>query len=82
MARTTTVIKRDEPSVAGDDPSVAGFCSRKGISRATYYNLRKRGCGPREVQPVPGGRIVITPEAERDWEKRFSKPAAAAAPAE
>jgi hypothetical protein len=57
------------------DPSVAGFCARKGISRATYINNRKRGRGPREIQPMPGGRIVITPEAEAEWENRFSKPA-------
>jgi hypothetical protein len=41
------------------DPSIAGFCERKGISRSTYVNLRKAGKGPRET-PAGARRIIIT----------------------
>jgi hypothetical protein len=42
------------------------FCSRNGFCRATYYNDRKRGQGPREM--VIGGRVRISAAAEADWQ--------------
>jgi hypothetical protein len=47
--------------------SIAGFCARQGFSRAHYYNLKKQRKGPREAHA--GSRVIITPEAERDWER-------------
>jgi hypothetical protein len=54
-------------------PTVDGFCFRKGISRSTYNNLRRRGLGPVEVQAVPGGKITITPENEQAYDRRHAK---------
>jgi hypothetical protein len=48
-------------------PTRKGFCRRKGISDAHYFNLRTRGEAPREIQA--GRRIIITPEAEAEWER-------------
>ena len=49
------------------DPSIAGFCRRKGISRGLYIKLRNAGKGPRES--AAGVRRIISPEAEADWDK-------------
>jgi hypothetical protein len=48
-------------------PTRKGFCRRKGISEAHYFNLKARGEGPRELQA--GRRIIITPEAEAEWDQ-------------
>jgi hypothetical protein len=46
--------------------TIAEFCRRNSISRAHYYELKKRGLTPREVRDL--GRIpFITVEAEDDW---------------
>jgi hypothetical protein len=52
-----------------DDRSIAGFCRRKGICRATFYLWRKAGRGPRETRI--GNRWLITPEAEADWDREY-----------
>jgi hypothetical protein len=52
------------------DPSIRGFCERKGISRSTYLNLRKRGEGPKETRA--GVRVIITEQAEADWDRARS----------
>ena len=44
------------------------FCYSHGISRATYYNMRKRGEGPDETRAC--GRILISEESARRWRKR------------
>jgi hypothetical protein len=67
-----TAKPRHTPNPSPRDPSIAGFCQRKGISRATYYNNRARGLGPAETQTVPGGRITITLESEAEWEQRHT----------
>ena len=58
---------RDEPLVERAGKSVAEFCYAYGISRSTFNNYQKRGVGPAMTQPVPGGRVIITPEAEHAW---------------
>lgn len=47
--------------------SIAEFCFRNGICRASYYNLKKAGKGPREM--LVGGLRRITPAAEADWQR-------------
>jgi len=47
--------------------TIAEFCARNGISRATYFNLRGRGEGPREIQI--GVRKLISKEAAADWRR-------------
>jgi hypothetical protein len=49
------------------DPSIAGFCTRKGISRSTYTVMRSAGQGPRET-PAGARRIIITEEDEAAWD--------------
>jgi hypothetical protein len=44
------------------------FCYSHGISRATYYNMRKRGEGPDETRAR--GRILISDESARRLRKR------------
>lgn len=45
--------------------SIPEFCLDHGISRATYYNLRKRGLAPREMEVL--GRRLISLEAAQAW---------------
>ena len=47
--------------------SIREFCSRHGISRAHFYNIRKLGLGPLEMDV--GGRKLISIEAEHDWRR-------------
>jgi hypothetical protein len=49
------------------DPSIAGFCARKGISRSMYNKLRRAGKGPREL--AAGQRRTISETAEADWDR-------------
>lgn len=57
--------------------SIIEFCERNGISRATYYNLKKAGIGPREMEVL--GRKLITGEAETDWHRDREAAAATSA---
>jgi hypothetical protein len=41
------------------------FCARNLISPTTYFAMRRRGQGPREMRI--GARVLISLEAERDW---------------
>jgi hypothetical protein len=43
------------------------FCAVKRLSRSKYFEMRKRGRGPRESRD--GRWVTITPEAERDWDR-------------
>lgn len=47
--------------------SIEEFCRRHSISKAHYFNLQKRGQGPRVMRV--GARVLITPEAEAEWRK-------------
>jgi hypothetical protein len=48
--------------------SIKRFCKDNGeICKATYYNLRNAGKGPREIRA--GRRVLITYEAEADWQR-------------
>jgi hypothetical protein len=51
------------------DPTIAGFCKRKGISRSTYMVMRSDGKGPRET-PSGTRRIIITEEDEAAWDEQ------------
>jgi hypothetical protein len=42
-------------------------CKANNYSRATYYNQRRLGKGPREMRV--GNRVLITDEAEADWHR-------------
>ncbi len=64
--RTETIAQKPAPHAR----SVDAFCDRNGISRATFYNLAKRGQAP-DVLKI-GARTTITEEAEADWKRRHT----------
>jgi hypothetical protein len=47
--------------------SIREFCDAHGISWGHYFNLRKRGEGPREMRA--GARVLITREAADEWRR-------------
>jgi len=49
--------------------SINEFCALHGISRATYYNLKKVGKGPREMEVM--GRRLISDEAGAQWRRQM-----------
>jgi hypothetical protein len=65
--------------LAGKSP--AQFCETYGISRSTFEEWRRRGLGPAELQPIRGGRIIISAAAEAEWLAKRSALAAVADPA-
>jgi hypothetical protein len=70
------------PAISKRGKSVSEFCIAWGISRSTFEGWRRLGVGPEEIQPVPGGRILISEEAENAWKARRTALAAVADPAE
>jgi hypothetical protein len=54
--------------------SISEFCHDHDISRASYYNMKKSGIGPREMRV--NARVLISAEAAADW--RREREAAAA----
>jgi hypothetical protein len=71
--KPTTIVP---PRIKRTGKSVAEFCASIGISRSTFETWRRRGIGPGELQPIPGGRIIITEEAEAAWREKFTTLAA------
>jgi hypothetical protein len=56
-----------------DARTIDGFCFRQHISRSSYINYRNSGDGPAETRAVPGGRVIITAEAEAAWVKQHTE---------
>jgi hypothetical protein len=54
-----------------DTMSIAEFCRRHNISRATYANLQIIHRGPEVIRL--GGRVLISLEAAAVWRERMSK---------
>jgi hypothetical protein len=57
--------RRSKHRKPGDAHTIPSFCESNAISESKYFDLKRRGKGPREIDL--GDRIIITPEAERDW---------------
>jgi len=49
--------------------SITEFCLAHGISRATFYNLRKVGQAPKEMEDL--GRRLISDEAAAQWRQQM-----------
>jgi hypothetical protein len=64
------------PRIKRTGKSVAEFCASIGVSRSTFETWRRRGIGPAELQPIRGGRIIITEQAEQQWREKFTALAA------
>jgi excisionase family DNA binding protein len=45
--------------------TIKEFCAAMGISRTTFYMLKREGRGPREMHI--GGAVRISPEARKAW---------------
>ena len=51
----------------GDAHTRLSFCESNRISESLYYELKRKGKGPREIEL--NKRIIITEDAERDWRR-------------
>jgi hypothetical protein len=49
------------------DSTIREFCRKKRLSKAKYYDMRRKGRGPREKRD--GKWVRISAEAERDWDR-------------
>jgi len=47
--------------------SIDEFCFAHGFCRASFYNMLKRGEGPRVMKV--GGRTLVSHEAAADWRR-------------
>ena len=45
--------------------SIRAFCNNNDICPSTYFNLKRKGLGPREM--LVGNRVLITREAQAEW---------------
>jgi len=43
------------------------FWERNGLSKTSYYNLKRLGRAPREINI--GSKAMISPEAEAEWRR-------------
>jgi predicted DNA-binding transcriptional regulator AlpA len=51
--------------------SIEAFCKAHSISRATFYNLRKRGKAPKTL--VVGRRRLVADEASAAWRRSMEE---------
>ena len=54
-----------------DAYGIASFCTAHGISRSTFYNLKKDGKAPRLMHV--GKRVLISREAATAWRREREK---------
>jgi hypothetical protein len=47
--------------------TISEFCELEKLSKPKYFDLRKRGLGPREMRD--GRWVRISPEAHADWRR-------------
>jgi hypothetical protein len=61
--------------------SISAFCQAEGMSRSTYYKLRRRGLGPEVTEVVlpaaPGEKglmlVRISADAHRQWREKIAQ---------
>jgi predicted DNA-binding transcriptional regulator AlpA len=51
--------------------SIGAFCKAHSISRATFYNLKKRGKAPKAL--VVGRRRLVSDEAAVEWRRSMEE---------
>jgi predicted DNA-binding transcriptional regulator AlpA len=59
---------------AGASLSINEFCQRHGISRATYFAIRKAGFGPTEMR-IGRALVRISAAADLEWQRAREHPA-------
>src|SRR5215831_1024626 len=84
VEQTTTAEKKKTrkltplpPRRPGDAYTIAEFCAANRIRESFYYKLKKQGRGPRERHV--GRRVIITEDANREWQVACEREAASAA---
>jgi hypothetical protein len=55
-----------------DDLTIAQFCARNGICKASYYELKRRDQAPAEMRVL--SRVKITLAAEAAWREARQTP--------
>jgi predicted DNA-binding transcriptional regulator AlpA len=63
---------------AGRSMTQDEFCQMHGISKSTYYEMRRRGLGPKEMRF--GGVVRISAAANEEWVARMEAGSAAQVP--
>jgi hypothetical protein len=51
--------------------SVAGFCTEHALSRSKFYDILKKGLGPRVTRI--GRRTLISAESAAEWRARMEQ---------
>jgi hypothetical protein len=64
--KRTAFKRRSRQRKPGDAHTILSFCAANHISESFYHSLKRKGCGPREIELLDK-RIIITPEAEANW---------------
>jgi predicted DNA-binding transcriptional regulator AlpA len=63
-----------EPVIRREARSIAEFCAAHGISRASYYNIKRAGLGPREMRV--GRSVRISTGAAAEWREKLESASA------
>jgi hypothetical protein len=61
-----------KPAAKRAAKAITQFCATKQFSEPTYYKLKARGLGPREMRIGP--IVRISPEAEDEWDRARENP--------
>jgi hypothetical protein len=69
LAQRTRPAFRNHAGLRGPDDvhTIPSFCKSNAISESQYFALKRRGLQPREIEI--DGRVIISPEAEKDWRR-------------
>jgi hypothetical protein len=63
--RRVAYLERSHNRRPGDAHTILSFCISNAISQSKYFDLKRKGKGPRELRI--DGRVLISPQAENDW---------------
>jgi hypothetical protein len=67
----SSVMTEQESAIVGRSETIQDFCDSEGMSLSLYYDLRRRGIGPKEMRA--GGFVRISPQAHLDWRQSMVK---------
>lgn len=60
---------KDEDNQKKEVYSISEFCKAHNICKVTFYNLQKKGVGPKIMRI--GSRVLISKEAAKEWRKQM-----------
>lgn len=61
------MTEAEAPAVEPLAYTIAEFCEAYRFGRTQYFQMKRRGLGPREMRV--GRRVVISKEAAADWQR-------------